>query len=918
MKTRGIGWVVVLMVLAAGSLLAANTWDAGGGANTDWTEATNWDDNTVPASGADVTFATAGNEAHVDSDVTVGQVTINRNFTLTGEPGATLTLNDGFNWINGGTLDIEAPLAVGGENTWLVRTAMTVSGPISGTHPVTVNIPEINRQLTLSGDNSAFSGGFRLIPPVPGGGGTYSANPQMSATAAHSLGSGPTVVEEMSTLNFTGGALAVGATPLEVQRGGAVNLTGTVGANDQFLVRAGGVLSGGDSQLGALTANANVWLEEGAVVGHATALNQASISGLPTDASLVFGVYGTLSTDDVTLNAGAGTPWKGLSPANSRNVNRLSRGTVSLDTTGLDAFRFQGLVSKYDRMNPLILGNNTQAPSFTLGAGTAIPARITGGLTIDTGVPGFDAFSRFVVEDGTLTIRRSGGLATKPVDLESATLFLWPSAAGNSDAAGAVSSAGGDTLYVRRITAGTPETLTVASFTRIGRSALQLYDNAGSLGADERIVVTDTTGLTRGNIIDPWIHQMRPLFSGGSGDFVTHGANGFEPAATTTTFGNGAIISGVTSVSGSVNADSLRVTAAISDGGTGVINLGVLPDGSRAARTGLINPGGQRAITPAVDTGGSELIVAVNNYNGWTVLSGNLSATNGLTLTGYRRLGFDDPSFRPRGSGNDIRGPVSIWALTLWLDSGSGLHESATIHLGPYGRFRLGAVTGSLQALAGLSGSGTVMVDNGRTLELKNLAEPFAFDGVFGGAGNLVKSGTGTQVLGGANTYSGTTTISGGKLVVNGTHTGAGDYTVASGGTLAGSGTIRLAAGKMLTINASGTLAPGDDDGTGTLTVDGDAVFSENAVYEWKYGNGDGDAVAVTGTLTLPAVATVEVTPLGGALPEEPILFTFDTNDGATDLSGWSVLGETGYSVVLEANRVVLYRPPQGTLMLIR
>jgi len=74
--------------------------------------------------------------------------------------------------------------------------------------------------------------------------------------------------------------------------------------------------------------------------------------------------------------------------------------------------------------------------------------------------------------------------------------------------------------------------------------------------------------------------------------------------------------------------------------------------------------------------------------------------------------------------------------------------------------------------------------------------------------GGLTKLGGGTLVLTAANTYAGATTVSAGKLVVNGSLANS-TVTVGSGGALGGSGTI----GSLVTVQAGGTLTPGNNPG---------------------------------------------------------------------------------------------------------
>jgi autotransporter-associated beta strand protein len=114
--------------------------------------------------------------------------------------------------------------------------------------------------------------------------------------------------------------------------------------------------------------------------------------------------------------------------------------------------------------------------------------------------------------------------------------------------------------------------------------------------------------------------------------------------------------------------------------------------------------------------------------------------------------------------------------------------------------------------------------------------------------GSLVKVGSGTLTLAGANTYTGGTTLNAGGLVVNGSL--ASGVTM-NGGTLGGSGTIG-----GLVANA-GTLAPGNS--IGTLTVNGKFVQGPGTTYQVEVNAaGLGDRINVAGTATING-GTVQV-----------------------------------------------------------
>ncbi|MGQ7863371.1 autotransporter serine peptidase EprS [Pseudomonas sp. 32A] len=108
--------------------------------------------------------------------------------------------------------------------------------------------------------------------------------------------------------------------------------------------------------------------------------------------------------------------------------------------------------------------------------------------------------------------------------------------------------------------------------------------------------------------------------------------------------------------------------------------------------------------------------------------------------------------------------------------------------------------------------------------------------------GSLTKSGAGSLVLSGDNTYRGPTTVNGGRLAVNGSLTSA--VTVNDSGTLGGSG--RIAA---LQVNNGGTVAPGNS--VGTLQVAGDVNLAAGSTYAVELTPTSSDQIVATGKAIL-------------------------------------------------------------------
>lgn len=117
------------------------------------------------------------------------------------------------------------------------------------------------------------------------------------------------------------------------------------------------------------------------------------------------------------------------------------------------------------------------------------------------------------------------------------------------------------------------------------------------------------------------------------------------------------------------------------------------------------------------------------------------------------------------------------------------------------------------------------------------------------GAGGLIKSGSGTLVLNGDNTYSGATRVDEGLLAVMGSIRSP--TFVGYDGVLAGRGTVRGA------VWNEGYVAPGDASLVGDLTIDGDFVNTETGLIVSQI-----TPLGLTNHLTITGAADLE----GGAV----------------------------------------------------
>jgi autotransporter-associated beta strand protein len=124
------------------------------------------------------------------------------------------------------------------------------------------------------------------------------------------------------------------------------------------------------------------------------------------------------------------------------------------------------------------------------------------------------------------------------------------------------------------------------------------------------------------------------------------------------------------------------------------------------------------------------------------------------------------------------------------------------------------------------------------------------------GALAVTKTGDGTQVLGGANTYTGTTRINAGTLAVTGSLLNTGTVLVNDGGSLSGSGSVGA-----VTLARGSFLKPGNSPGTLTAAS---SIWQAGSTYSWEIDSNaslalagtNWDLFSVSGALDMSALSS--------------------------------------------------------------
>ncbi len=536
-----------------------------------------------------------------------------------------------------------------------------------------------------------------------------------------------------------------------------------------------------------------------------TLLNEGTISGGAGGA----GGAGGMSIDNSQAAAGAaGIGGVGVLGSNLTVVNK---GTIVGGSPGVAAVQFTGGTNRFEFWTNSVVGRiDAFGTDDTLVlAGDTGAATLSGGIGFAGLYRGFEHFQKIGASVWTLA-----GTNTDITNWQILGGTLAIASDANLGAAAGTLGLNGGTLR-------TTAPMTTARATTLGPGG----------GTFE---ITNGT-LTHNGVID------------GPGSLTKTGDATLDLNAVNTYTGGTRVNAGMLSanVNGALGSGPVSV-----DGGATLRLYGDFDLGGRQ----VVNRSGYIQLFDAGTLGNAQ----VTNLGGITYLLRNSTAANATIVNNGGVLSFQDGSTGGNsqvttrsGSYTEFWGWSTAGNASLVTDAGGWVDFSGTAGPAFDHRITAGAIAGAGRYQLGQNIL-TVGGNNASTIVSGTIEDGGAGGGSGGG---LVKIGTGTLTLSGANTYTGATIVNAGTLAVNGSVAGA--VTVNNGAMLSGAGSVG-----STVIASGGTLAPGNS--VGTLTVNGNLTLAAGSTYrvEADPASTASDRVAVSGTATLGG-AVVHVGPDG-------------------------------------------------------
>ncbi|RDJ27830.1 hypothetical protein DWF00_13000, partial [Bosea caraganae] len=802
--------------------------------------------------------------------------------TLTNSGTATLNVASGYN-LGVGTLSVSGG-SVTGTGTITASTAFNLSGgTIGATLAGTAALTKTGAGTAILAGANSYSGGTTINAgtlQLGSGGGLLATSDLSVGTGSffdlngQSQGFGK--VEGVGEVKLgSGGALTVGnadaSSTFDGVISGAGSLTkagtGTFVLNGANAYTAGTTVSGGTLQLGSLgslAATGSLGIGAGATFdlnGRTQTIGTLSGAG-----SLTLGGGGALSVGNGDGSSGFGGVISG-----DGSLTKLGTGTLTLT------------------------GANTYTGGTTISAGTLQ----LGDGTLDGSIAGS------IVNNGMLSFNTAGSISFDGA--MTGTGGLAKSGSGTLTLTGAIGSTGATTINAGTLLLGTGGSLASSSAVNITSSTGILDLNgltqtlgdlagmgevklgSGALTIDKASGSSSFSGVISGS---------GSLTKSGSSAIVLTGENTYTGG---TTISGGTLRIGTGSNTGSIQGDVVNNAqlsfARINDytfagdiSGSGQVDTAGL--GKLILTGNNTHTGGTNVLAGSLQIGDGTTDGSIGgDINVWTNVIFNTVGTR--TFAGRVRDGASaHGAFTKTGAGtltltgaNSYTGGTTISGGTLALGSGGSLYSGGTVNI--TSSTGILDLAGHAQTLSGLDGTGEVKLGSG-ALTFNRASGYSDFGGVISGTGSLTKSGSGSLILSGENTYTGGTTISNGWLQIGSSgSTGsiqgnivnnsalyfgrADDYTFA--GDISGSGMVFTAGGGKLILTGNNTytgdtfvpvgslqIGDGTTDGSivGTINVSTNVTF--NTVGTRSFAGRVLDGVAASGSFTKDGAGTLTLT----------------------------------------------------------
>lgn len=339
--------------------------------------------------------------------------------------------------------------------------------------------------------------------------------------------------------------------------------------------------------------------------------------------------------------------------------------------------------------------------------------------------------------------------------------------------------------------------------------------------------------------------------------------------------------------------------------------LGFYVTTARGAGVDLDTAGGSYDISAA---GGNQTIESLSGVSGTSVLLGPNTLTFGnATSQTFAGTINGTGGIVKQGSGTQIltgtniyTGGTTINAGKLALGAGGALAAAGSVNLGASGAGFDISGAGSNQTIGALSGvAGTSVTLGPNTLSFGDATNQI-FAGTISGTGGIVKQGIGTQILTGANDFSGGTNFAAGGIVVgNDSAFGRGGITVNGNAQLDNSASVSLAnsinvtGGVTLSVNGSNGLTLGGViSGGGGLTKNGAATLMLGGSNTYTGGTTiNSGTLMITSGGALASTGAMNLAGAGAAL---------DISAAVSSQSIGELTGAAGTSIAMGANSLTL------------